>query len=168
MWPRQGDQRQLLGFNAVPKTSREWPLIKEWNSQQYNSNETFEVYEHVSCLISFVIKQEITICQEIPVFPAPWGGKSRAISQYTGRRAGQYQDAYLTNIDAEGQRAERGTFFPIHCPALCQLPKLLSLLHPFPTNFSFFLEFKGKNVSSHNQKAELVSHKSVFSQHDWN
>lgn len=100
--------------------------------------------EHVSCLISFVIKQEITICQEIPVFPAPWGGKSRAISQYTGRRAGQYQDAYLTNIDAEGQRAERGTFFPIHCPALCQLPKLLSLLHPFPTNFSFFLELKEK------------------------
>ena len=100
--------------------------------------------EHVSCLISFVIKQEITICQEIPVLPAPWGGKSCAISQYTGRRAGQYQDAYLTNIDAEGQRAERGTFFPIHCPALCQLPKLLSLLHPFPTNFSFFLEWKEK------------------------
>lgn len=44
VWPHQGDQRQLWGLNAVLKTSREWPLIKEWNSQQYNSNETFEVY----------------------------------------------------------------------------------------------------------------------------
>lgn len=144
MWPRQGDQRQLLGFNAVPKTSREWPLIKEWNSQQYNSNETFEVYRE--CFVFDLICHKTrnhhlprdscvssTMRGEITCYFTIYRKTSRSIS---GRLSYQHW--------CWGPENRERYLLPRSLP--CTVPTAKAAVSPpsLPTNFSFFLELKEK------------------------
>ena len=145
MWPRQGDQRQLWGFNAVPKKSRVWPLIKEWNSQQYNSNETFEV--HRACFV-FDLNCHKTRNHHLP--------RNSCVSSSMRGDITCYCTIYRkTSMSISGRLShqrwcwglesrERYTLphpLPLHCADCQELP---FFLHPFPTNFSFFLELKEK------------------------
>lgn len=132
-----------MGFNPVPKKLRERPLVKEWNSKHLRRNQRKTIMrplkftQHVSYLISFVRKEEITTCWGIPVSSTGRGTFHALSHGRIGREAGQCLYTCLNHHDAEGQGVEwcgcsSSPFSSLHCASF---QELLTLTHPFLNSF---------------------------------